>query len=1395
MHMKTIRQQLRAVPRILAGLLFAFMAAMASVVHASPSPPLWDGLPADVIANADGHDGLTAEKAILIKDAAELAYFAQQVNAGGLKLNITNGASIDNNEEKDEGFAGLYFALSNDIDLEGYNWTPIGISQLNSFRGHFDGDGYTVKGLKVNIQASHMVFAGLFGYVLNGTLRNLGVWLAPDGIVVSSSGNYPVRAGGLVGYIVSANQATPAVIRNCYVEGNGAIRITGNDHFMAGGIAGETTSASRTCLITHCYATVDVEAESNDSFVEVGGIAGFAENISYAYATGKVEGRAHSNLYIGGICGDIYTSIKNCLALNKEIRCTTTGGGNEYKNRIATYKVGSFSDNYATPGMKLNGQPATGGTTDNNNGADTWSDTFETALKSNPFLDNGWEKAWTWTPGQLPLLKKENADGGYSYNPVGGQTSRKTTDYLAHSPWDGSAATQIKSTGDGTFGTPILIETAAELAYLAKQVNAKGNLTLTSGGTIQNNGGFFGKYFALSADIDLEGGNWTPIGGDNPFRGHFDGRGYTVKGLTVNGEMLFAGLFGCIVNGTLCNLGVSLHEDGIKVSSVGGVQAGGIVGLLFGFSSGDISLRNCYVVGNGKVEGTSTGSTSYVGGIAGAVVNSAGTASFTHCYATVAVEAEATDRCVAGGIVGVFGGMSGGISSEISSRIFGTLSHTYATGSVKANGRENQYAGGICGFKSDGDFTLTHNLALNSKVAVESGSDCHRIVGYDVDPDLGSISSNYARPAMLLNGQPVTSTNADDQNGAPTWSNKLKEDLDLSSNEWNDAWIWEDGKLPQLKKLVDAGNNTYGDALSGQTPYSVEDYLSLSWKDAAAEEIENTGDGDGSSPGTPILIKDAAELAYLAQQVNARGDLTLADGGTIPNNNGFPGIYFALSADIDLEGGNWTPIGGDNPFRGHFDGRGYTVKGLTVNGDMPYAGLFGSVTDGTLCNLGVSLHEDGIKVSSVGGVQAGGIVGLLFGFSSGDISLRNCYVVGNGKVEGTSTGHDSYVGGIAGWVILERDNTVSFTHCYATVAVEAKATNACRAGGIVGAFKGTTLSYTYATGSVKVNGGENQCAGGICGYKDDGDLTYNLALNSEVAVESGSYCHRIVGYDNNPTPGSISSNYARPAISLNGQPVTSTDTDSFDGSDTWLDTYKADLGGDPASDNSWSSGNWTWTDSNLPQLRRVILDANGNVTGYGEWQSSTQPNLPASSFLTNKPAPDPDPDPTPPTVYYTVTLPAVEGAITDPAAGTYEVESWSTFRFYLTLDADYSESQSVITTSRNETLLPRPSDGAYQVKYVRNDVEVYIDGIVKNNPVANETLATVPATVRVFGSALSITVPQATTAIIFDLAGRPQRNLRLPDGETRVEGLPSGAYIVKFENGEVVKVIVTRSRT
>ena len=112
--------------------------------------------------------------------------------------------------------------------------------------------------------------------------------------------------------------------------------------------------------------------------------------------------------------------------------------------------------------------------------------------------------------------------------------------------------------------------------------------------------------------------------------------------------------------------------------------------------------------------------------------------------------------------------------------------------------------------------------------------------------------------------------------------------------------------------------------------------------------------------------------------------------------------------------------------------------------------------------------------------------------------------------------------------------------------------------------------------------------------------------------------------------------------------------------------------------------------------------------------STTLLTLPATATVNS--APDPEPEPT----YYTVTLPSVEGATTDPVAGSYDVESSENFRFYLTLDADYNQSVPVVTTSRGETITPRTSDGAYIVKYVHSDLVISISGIAKNPPpVAN----------------------------------------------------------------------------
>ena len=1021
--------------------------------------------------------------------------------------------------------------------------------------------------------------------------------------------------------------------------------------------------------------------------------------------------------------------------------------------------------------------------------------------------------------------------------------------------WDGSTATDFTSNGSGTKADPYLIASGAELAYLAQRVN--------DGADIKD------KYFVLSDNIDLAGENWTPIGTDSkPFRGHFDGQGHVVKGLKVDmsngsGE-IYAGLFGCVYDGTIQNLGVGLSEDGIKAGSTDrAVFAGGIVGKITG-SSGAATIRNCYVTGSGGVTITDYGSggSAYAGGIAGwANISIGGTnnqsVTLTHCYATVDVEGNIT---YIGGIVGQLDR--------------GTLSFTYSTGTVTGGSDTN--AAGICGNSYEG--SLTNNLALNKEIS-GGRTNSGRVLGKNSSSSPTTLTSNYAKPDMSVNSSTVTSDIGAGKNaGASLYSENLKTTLVGASGsaEWNDAWEWPDdgSTLPQLKMVTEdeSGNLSYGNnwPSGSQTAIKVTDYLPTVIWDGHQSIPFSSGDG---SKATPYQISSGAELAYLAQQVNN-------------SNLSTEGKYFELSADIDLAGNNWTPIGAESGFRGHFDGKGHVVKGLTVkisnddNTGVIYAGLFGIVVGGTIQNLGVELVDAGIEVSATDAVSVGGIVGEMGGSRS---ILRNCYVTGKGAVKMTGVN-----GGLAGGIIGNCNaKSFLFTHCYATIDVEAIATMTppvivC-AGGIIGCAGkrgGGEISYTYATGNVKVSGGNVRYAGGIVGaIYASVSTSNNLSLNGNITCESGG--NRSVGYAGSGS--SVSNNYASTRTKINGSPVNINDPSSWQGANTWLNTFESDLKKEPAGNaNGWNTA-WTWAKGKLPQLKMITgEDANGDPTGYGDWTSDAQPSISVSDYLIDKvtlhivpvegghlrvfdpavgqylfdreavtpditlsleyaaannyrfdgffygltandvttpvsgttipmpaadlwlrarftyEAPEPEPEPT---VYYTVTLPEVEGATTDPVAGSYEVEAWSTFRFYLTTDTAYSESQPVVTTDRGETLTPRSSDGAYLVKYVRSDVEVFIDGLFPNNPVANESItdphsAADSALPRIWTepSALCILLPDgfsATPVRILSPDGRLLDAFQAAPGLSRRQQLPTGIYIVWI--GDTVRKVVVRN--
>ena len=257
-----------------------------------------------------------------------------------------------------------------------------------------------------------------------------------------------------------------------------------------------------------------------------------------------------------------------------------------------------------------------------------------------------------------------------------------------------------------------------------------------------------------------------------------------------------------------------------------------------------------------------------------------------------------------------------------------------------------------------------------------------------------------------------------------------------------------------------------------------------------------TDDGQGN-----YTVTSAEGLKNIAKLVNEEWKL---------------GINITLTADIDLKGIDWTPIGKDDnkAYTGTFDGNGKTITGLTVTGSYKYAGLFGDIDEnGTVKNVvleGVQITSD----NSSG--YAGGVAGDSWG------TIENCSV--SGSVSGTTfaggvvgsqrggsiTGCNSsatvkgviFAGGIAG----ETNSGASLTGCYATddVTVENDGTNNSHAGGVVGYNGGGTLTACYATGSVTGSGSGTIYVGGVTGSNNFGILTACYHAKEDVSGPTGT---------------------------------------------------------------------------------------------------------------------------------------------------------------------------------------------------------------------------------------------------------------------------------------------------
>lgn len=184
--------------------------------------------------------------------------------------------------------------------------------------------------------------------------------------------------------------------------------------------------------------------------------------------------------------------------------------------------------------------------------------------------------------------------------------------------------------GDGSKTNPYEIATAEQLAKLARDVN--------NGNTSQ---AFLGKYFKLTADIDLKNGIWMPIGkyynygngnGNNRlFFGKFDGNGHVIKNMHIQWEGTEAwsawGLFSTLQGASSTNLTTVTNliiEDATveKKPEFKPYGPGYKVGVVAGEIYGNTELSNIIIRGSEIKDNDETyniNNESKIGGIAGNV--------------------------------------------------------------------------------------------------------------------------------------------------------------------------------------------------------------------------------------------------------------------------------------------------------------------------------------------------------------------------------------------------------------------------------------------------------------------------------------------------------------------------------------------------------------------------------------------------------------------------------------------------------------------------------------------------------------------------------------------------------------------------------------------------------
>lgn len=623
-----------------------------------------------------------------------------------------------------------------------------------------------------------------------------------------------------------------------------------------------------------------------------------------------------------------------------------------------------------------------------------------------------------WPEQKLPAVADGRYDlpaGEYSYavSCTGYKTVRDTftvtntavtlpaAQLEVQTAWDGTTYTEPEKDADGVY----LIGAPDELMWFNKNAKMTDSAKLTAD-------------ICINEDIDAEVSTlykWTPIGeydSAKRYAGTFDGGGHTVSGLYIaTSGIKNTGMFGYAKKDSKIS---NLTLSDSKISGTGN-YTGGIAGEAY-------DMENCHVTGTVTVSGAA-----YVGGVSG-------------------YQDGTITQCSSAAVVVATGNNVGGVTGYVQSNASAAMTECFNTGSVKGNSA----VGGLTGnLYNGGTISACYNTG-----AVAAAGTAGGLVG----------SFRYGTIKNTYHSGTITAANVGSVAGKLEWSGgqKTLEKVYVLSGSMETVGSPGDCTIQngtavskpaeELKALTAA---ELGDKFTADTGAVNGGYPILKWQTGGAAEtdpdqptIEEAGwDGKAAKPeqtGGVYQITTAAELKWFADAAKTT-----------------PEIKGKLTADIDLNHRNWTPIAA---FSGELDGGGHTVSSFYCKATGTAALV--AKNSGTVKNLTVSGKVIGndntaaIAAENTGTIEnCTALVQITGGRYTAGIAAVNSGTVRRCTNGGAVSGAQ-YVGGVCGQNRGSKTATVLVEDCVNTGMIRATGS---MLGGIVGDNDGYSDDFAKTT--------------------------------------------------------------------------------------------------------------------------------------------------------------------------------------------------------------------------------------------------------------------------------------------------------------------------------------------